>query len=395
VTSRLAPEPADRRARVAVAAIFALNGLLFGSFAARLPAVRDRVGLSDGEQGVALACLAVGAVVAMPLAGALVARLGSRPVTQAAVVAACLATGIVALAASLPALCALALLMGASSGALDVAMNAHGVAVERRYGRPILATFHGFFSLGGLVGGALSALAAALDVDVRAQLGLVGLAGVCVGLCASRWLLPTSADAVGPAQRLFVRPPSRLLTLGTVAFSCLLIEGATADWSAVYLRDDTGASAAAAAIGFTAFSVTMTLARFGGDRLVARLGPLWLLRLGGLLTAVGFGVALAAGGTPAGIAGFACVGAGMAGVFPVVLRAASLVGGIPPGVALAAVTTTGYLGFLAGPALIGGLAALLGLHTALVAIVALALVVAALAPAVRGSRVAPAAVSRV
>ncbi len=246
-----APDPAARRARAAVAAVFALNGLLFGCFAARLPAVRDRVGLTDGEQGLALACLALGAVVAMPLAGALVARFGSRRVTRAAFALACLGTGSVSLAASLPALCALALLVGCGHGALDVSMNAHGVAVERRYGRPILASFHGFFSLGGLVGGAVSALAAGLDVDVRAQLSVVALLSAAVGLSWSRQLLPTSEDAAGPAQPLFVRPPAQLLTLGAIAFSCLLIEGAAADWSAVYLRDHAGASAAAAAIGFT------------------------------------------------------------------------------------------------------------------------------------------------
>lgn len=365
--------------------MFVLNGLLFGCFAARLPAIRDRVELSDGEQGLALACLALGAVVAMPLAGALVARYGSRRTTRAAFALACLGTGLVSLAASLPLLCLLALLVGCGHGALDIAMNAHGVAVERRYGRPILASFHGWFSLGGLVGGALSALAAGAGVDVRAQLGVIALLAFAVGSGWSRRLLPSAEDAAVAGQPLLARPPARLLTLGAIAFSCLLIEGAVADWSAVYLRDHAGAGAAAAAVGFTAFSVTMTLVRFGGDRLVARLGPRQVLRVGGLLTALGFGAALLAGGVAPGIVGFACVGAGMGGVFPIVLRAASGVPGLAAGVALAAVTTTGYFGFIAGPALIGGLAELLGLRDALRTVVVLALLVAVLAPAVRES----------
>src|SRR4051812_14847814 len=149
-----------RRARGAVAAIFLLNGLLFGSWAARIPAIRDRLDLSHGELGVALAFLPVGAIAAMPLAGALAARVGSRRATRPAFVLMCAATAVVALAPSLPALAALALALGVGMGSLDVAMNLHGVTVERRYGRPILAGFHAAFSLGGLAGAALGALAA-------------------------------------------------------------------------------------------------------------------------------------------------------------------------------------------------------------------------------------------
>ncbi len=379
-----APSSDARRARTAVAAIFALNGLLFGCWAARLPAVRDRVGLSDGEQGLALACLALGAVLAMPTAGVLAARWGSRRATRVAFAVACLGTGVVALASSLPALCALALLLGAGHGALDVSMNAHGVTVERRYGRRILSSFHGCFSLGGLAGGGLAALAAAADVDVRAQLGAIALLSALVGLAWSRRFLPAGDDATPPEQPLLARPPARLWTLGAIAFSCLLIEGAAADWSAVYLRDHAGASAAAAALGFSAFSITMTVGRFGGDRLVVRAGSERVLRAGGVLAAAGFGVALVADGVAAGIAGFACLGAGLATVFPVVLRAASAVGDVPAGVALAAVSSMGYFGFIAGPALIGGLAELTGLHNALGGVVVLlTLAIALLAPAVR------------
>jgi fucose permease len=381
------PPPDARRARAAVACIFALNGLLFGCFAARMPAIRDRAGLSDGEQGIALACLALGAVVAMPMAGALTARLGSRRTTRAAFALACLGTGVVSLSGSLPALCGLAFVLGAGHGSLDVSMNAHGVAVEGRYGRPILSSFHGLFSLGGLVGGAASALAAGAELDVRAQLGAIAALAAALGLGWSRRFLPAATDALAHEQPLFVRPPGRLWTLGAIAFACLLIEGACADWSAVYLHDHAGAGAATAALGFVAFSLTMTLGRFGGDRLVAQAGPARIVRTGGLLAGVGFGLALLAGGAPAGIVGFGCLGAGMAVVFPTVLRAASGVAGVPAGVALAAVSTTGYFGFIAGPPLIGGLAELTGLRGALWPVAGLALVVALLAPATRRSKV--------
>jgi MFS family permease len=370
-----------RQARVAVTVVFLLNGLIFGSWAARIPAVRERAGLSDGELGIALAFVAAGAILAMPLAGAIAARYGSRRATRASLALACLAAATIALSSSLVALCALALVAGMALGSLDVTMNVHGVTVERRYGRPILAGMHAAFSGGGLIGGALAALAAAAALDVRAHLALVAAASAAIGLIVSRRLLASSEDASDGREPVFARPPRRLWALGLLAFSCLLIEGASADWSAVYLHSEVGSTAAVAALGFTAFSVTMTLGRIGGDRLVARLGPLTVVRAGGLVAAGGFGLALLVGSPAAGIAGFALIGAGLASVVPIVFRAAGGVQGMSAGVGLAAVSSMGYLGFLAGPPAIGAVAELTGLATALVLLVVLALAVSSLARA--------------
>jgi MFS family permease len=372
-----------RQARGAVTAIFFLNGLVFGSWAARIPAVRDHVGLSDGELGIALACGAIGSIIAMPIAGGRAARVGSRRATRVAFAAMCAITAVVSLAPSLPALCGLMLLFGAAMGSLDVTMNAHGVAVERRYGRAILASFHAWFSLGGLAGGALGALAAAADLDVRAHLAIVAAVMAVVGLSWSRYFLASDADAIGHADPVFVRPPRRLLALGALAFACLLIEGASADWSGVYLRDELGTTAAIAALGFTAFSVTMTAGRLVGDRLVDRFGPTAIVRAGGSIAAIGFGLALLIAEPFAAIVGFACLGAGMSGVVPIVFRASGHVPGMAAGVGLAAVSSTGYLGFLVGPPTIGGIAELVGLPTALVVLVVLATVVALLAATTR------------
>ena len=372
-----------RQARAAVAAVFFLNGLIFGSWAARIPAVRDRVGLSDGELGIALACGAIGSIIAMPIAGGLAARLGSRHGTRVALGLMSLAVAVVALAPSLPALCALVFFMGAAMGSCDVTMNAHGVEVERRYARAILAGFHAAFSIGGLAGGAVGALAAAAGLDVRAHLALIGAAAAVVGLAWSRRFLAGDADAMGHAEPILVRPPRRLLALGALAFACLLIEGASADWSAVYLRDELGTAAGTAALAFTAFSVTMTAGRLVGDPLVNRFGPQTIVRAGGALAAVGFGLGLAISEPAAGIAGFACLGAGMSGVVPIVFRASGRVPGMAPGVGLAAVSSTGYLGFLVGPPTIGGIAALTGLPTALIVLVVLSAVVATLARTTR------------
>jgi MFS family permease len=372
-----------RPARRAVAAIFLLNGLMFGSWAARIPAVRDRLGLSDGELGLALASVAAGSLLSMPLAGAAAARFGSRPATRAAFALFCVAAGTVALAPSLAVLCLLTFVYGAAIGALDVTMNAHGVAVEDRYGRPVLSGFHAAFSLGGLAGAALGALAAAADVDVRVHLAALAGATAVVGLGWSRRFLPAGEDAGARGEPLLVRPPRRLWAVGALGFACLLIEGASADWSGVYLKDDLGASPAVAALGFTAFSVTMTAGRLVGDRLVQALGPLRLVRAGGLVAAGGFGAALLAADPVLGIAGFACLGAGMSTVVPIVFRAGGAMPGLPAGLGLAAVSSMGYLGFLVGPPVIGGVAELTSLPRALVLVVGLALVVVALAPVTR------------
>jgi MFS family permease len=371
---------AARRARGAVAAVFFLNGLLFGSWAARIPAVSDRLALSHGELGVVLAFLPAGAIVAMPLAGALAARVGSRRATRLAFAAMCATTATVALAPSRATLALLVLLLGVGMGSLDVSMNLHGVTVERRYGRPILAGFHAAFSFGGLCGAGLGALAAGAGLDVRAHLALVAAGAAVVGLAWSRRFLPGAADATVRSEPVFARPPRRLWALGALAFACLLIEGAAADWSGVYLADELGTGPALAALGFTAFSVTMTAGRLVGDRLVEAAGAVRVVRAGGLLAAAGFGLALATARPAAALVGFACLGAGMASIVPIVFRAAGSVPGVTAGIALAAVSSVGYLGFVIGPPVIGGVAEVTGLPAALGALVVLALAVIALAP---------------
>ena len=378
-------------ARRAVTAVFFLNGLLFGSWAARIPAISDRLDLSHGELGVVLAFLPVGAIVAMPLAGTLAARVGSRRATRLALGAMCATTAVVALAPSPEALALLVLVLGVGMGSLDVSMNLHGVTVERRYGRRILAGLHAAFSFGGLAGAGLGALAAGAGLDVRAHLAIVAAVAAAIGLAWSRRFLPGAADATARSEPVFARPPRRLWALGALAFACLLIEGASADWSGVYLKDELGTGAGMAALGFTAFSVTMTAGRLVGDRLVEAVGAVRLVRAGGIVAAAGFGLALLAGRPGAALVGFACLGAGMASIVPIVFRAAGSVPGLAAGISLAAVSSVGYLGFVVGPPIIGGVAELVGLPAALGALVVLALAVAALAPTTAAERAAPAA----
>ncbi len=374
----------ERAARRAVTATFFLNGLLFGSWAARIPAVRDLFDLSDGQLGLTLAALAAGAIAAMPLAGRTVTARGSRPVTRAALLAAGVAVVLPPLAPGALLLAVGAFVFGAANGALDVTMNAHGVTVERRLGRPVLSSFHAAFSFGGLAGAGTGALAAGAGLDVRAHLALVAAVALAVGLPWTRRLLPAGADAEGPAPRredgARRRLPSRGVTvLGFAAFACLVCEGAAADWSAVYVARDLAASAQVAALAYAAFSLTMAIGRLVGDGLTARFGPVALVRSGALLGGVGLGLALLAGTPAAALAGFACLGAGLAAVVPAVFRAAGELPGMSAGSAIAAVSTAGYSGFLAGPPIIGAIAELTRLPVALGVLPVLALALAALA----------------
>ena len=352
-------------ARGAVAAVFALNGFIFGSLVARMPEVRDHAGISDGELGFALACVAAGSLLSMPASGALCARYGSRPVTRASFALACLAVALPPLAGSLPVLALTFLALGAGIGALDVAMNAHGVAVEQRYARPILSGFHAAFSFGGLAGAGSAAVAAALDASLKAHVAGVAAVALLAGLVWSRRFLPASADAAGEAEPVLTRPPRALWLLGALAFACLMAEGAAADWSAIYLHDDLGAASATAALAYFAFSAAMGTWRLVGDGIVTRVGTVAALRAGGMVAAVGFGGALLLAHPVAAMAGFVLLGSGLALVVPVVFRAASAVPGIPAGTGLAAVSTMGYLGFVVGPPLIGSLAHVAGLPAAL------------------------------
>jgi HAD superfamily hydrolase (TIGR01509 family) len=357
-----------RPTRVAITVFFFADGLAVGSWAARIPAVQEQADLTNGELGVALFAMALGALVSMPAAGRLSERLGSRSVTVAALLGVGGSLVLASLAASLLDLTAALLLFGAGFGAVNVAGNAQGIALERRYGRSILSSFHAAFSAGGLTGAGLGAAAAGLDIGVRAHFGALALALVVVLLVEGRRLLPP--ESRGHARSpVLVRPPRTLLVLGVAAFFTLLAEGAAADWSAVYLADSVGATAAVAALGYTGFSLGMVLSRTVGDRLDERFGPVALARGGGVLAAAGLTLALAVGSAPAALVGFAAMGAGLGVVVPVLFRAGGSTPGMSAGAGVAAVSTVGWLGFLAGPPAIGLVADAVGLRPALVLVV--------------------------
>ncbi len=379
-----APSPALRRARVAVAGVFFLNGAGVASWVVRIPAVQERLALSPGPLGLALLATAVGALVSMPLAGRWAVRAGSGPVTRLAAPAFAATLVLPALAPSLAALAAALAVLGAVNGVLNVAMNAQAAAVERAYGRPIMSGFHALFSAGGLAGAALGGAAAGAGVGPAPHLaGAALLVGAAAPLTA-RAMLPAGADAA-PAGRApaRLRPTPHLLALGVLAFCVLVAEGAVGDWSAVYLGDVTRAGPGVAAAGYAAFSVTMALGRAVGDALTVRLGAPRLVRLGGALAALGVALALVARSPGLAVVGFGAVGAGLATVFPSVLAAASRAPGVEPGAGIALASTLGYTGFLAGPPLIGFVADATSLRGGLAVVGVAGALVAALAGSLR------------
>lgn len=377
---------ADRlaKARAAVSLLFFLNGFLFASWVARIPLVQQTLGLNHAVLGSALLSAAAGAVVTMPIAGLLNGRFGSERLSAIWVLPYCASLPLLALAPNIYALVLALFFFGCGHGALDVAMNAQGVAVDRRYGKPVMSSFHAMFSVGGLVGAGIGALMAWIKLAPIWHFCIASGVMAVAGWIACRHLLP-GVDRIEKSEDShgFVMPPKALLPLGIVAVAVLIGEGAMADWTGVFLHKVLGATEAVAAAGYAAFSVAMAAGRFSGDVMVARFGSVKLVRASGLVAAAGLAIGLFTTSPWVSLAGFALVGAGCSTVVPCVFSAAGRMHEVQTGVALAAVTTMGYFGFLIGPPLIGFAAQLLGLRGALALLIGTSLLVAALASALR------------
>ena len=376
-------------ARLAVLAIFFLSGFGFASWAVRIPAVQGRLDLGEGLLGVALLGMAAGSLVSMPLAGWLVSRLGSRPVVGATALAYSLVLPLLAVSPSLALLVPALALVGAATGSLDVSMNAQAVAVEKGHGRPIMSSFHAAFSLGGLAGAVVGGAFAARGVGVAPHLaGVAGLSLVLFAIAYGR-MLPAGVDRGEGGDPAFARPTRALAGLGVISFCVLLGEGAMADWSAVYLSGPLGTGPGLAAAGFAAFSATMVAGRLLGDRLIARFGPVALVRAGAVVSAAGLGGSLAVAHPVSALVGFGCAGLGFSIIFPAALSAAGRAKSTAAGPTIAAVATTGYFGFLVGPPSIGFAAELVGLGAALFIVVALSAAIVPLAGSVGRGQAQP------
>ncbi|MEU8675609.1 MFS transporter [Streptomyces sp. NPDC048560] len=344
-----------RRARIAVAAVFTVHGAVTGSFATRVPWIQDHASVSAGQLGLALAFPAIGASLSMPLAGRISHRFGARTALRGLLVLWTLALILPALAPNLVTLCAALFVYGATAGMSDVAMNALGVEVENRLDKSIMSGLHGMWSVGALIGSAAGTVAAHLGTDARLHHTIAALALTALGLIACQGVLDLRSEADEEPPPRFTLPPKSALIIGAVGFCAVFAEGASLDWSAVYLRDIMGSSAGLAAASTTAFALTMAVARIAGDKVVDRFGAVRTVRAGGVLATVGGLLVVVAPDAALALCGFGLLGLGVAVVVPLAFAAAGR-SGPNPSQAIAGVATITYTSGLIAPSMIGSLA---------------------------------------
>jgi MFS family permease len=385
-----------RAARAAVAACFFINAVLFANLVPRLPEVKDRLDLTNATLGAALAALPLGSLVSALASAALMRRFGSARVASWGLVVLAAAVWAAAVAPSWWLLAAALFVAGALDAVVDVAQNAHGLRVQRAYDRSILNAFHGVWSIGAVAGGLLGSVAAGLRVPLALHLGVVAVVFAGLALVARRRMLPgpdrdDAVSATGPEEvpRGGIRAAlPALAALGVLATAGAFVEDAGSSWSALYLRGEIAVGAATAGLGFVALQGAMTVGRLTGDRVVDRFGQRRVARAGGVLIAVGMGLALAVPSLATTLVGFALAGLGVATLVPAVYAAADELPGLRHGVGLTLVNWLLRIGFLLSPPLVGAIADATSLRVGL-----LTVVVAGVATLVLG-RVLPRTVSR-
>ncbi|GAA1900834.1 MFS transporter [Williamsia serinedens] len=365
--------------RRAVSTVFFVNGLLAAMWVAHIPVISDATGVDHGTLGALLLLLGGCAFLGMQVCGPIIDRHGSRAVIL-------VAAATLAVAALLPVLAsttwqlALALaLFGLANGSIDVGMNAHAVVVEQDRGRPVMSSFHGFFSLGGLVGSGIVAVGLFLGVPVVLTVAVVAVGSV-VGVAVIRPSLTRGrhrTDDAGRDHEAGSRFPAgirgRIVLMAAVAFALMLAEGTAYDWSALHTTERFGVGDGVGALAFGAFSATMLVGRFLADRVTARFGAVAVVRGGAATAALGMAVVIAAPAPAVGILGWAVFGIGVAGGVPQLFTAAGNVTAQPSGRVISTVVGCGYLGMLAGPAVVGFVSRATTLGTALwVAVAAMA-----------------------
>jgi MFS family permease len=382
VSSAAPPRPAPRdlrNARVAVAACFFVNAVFYANLVPRLPEVKEQLALSNGSLGAAIAAFPLGALLAALSSAAVIRRLGSARVASFGLIALGATLWGVSIAPNWGVLAAVFLIAGALDAVVDVAQNGHGLRVQRLYDRSILNSFHGVWSIGAVAGGLIGSAAAGLEVPLRLHLGVSAVLFGVAALVGYRALLPGPDDAdrdeapdpeipaPAPATRRSALPA--LAALGLLAACGVFVEDAGASWSALYLRNELAAGAAAAGLGFVALQTAMTIGRLTGDRVVDRFGQRRVVQAGGALTAVGMGLALAFPSVPTTLAGLALAGLGVATLVPAVFHTADELPGLPRGLGLAVSNWLLRIGFLVSPLLIGVIADAISLRVALLTVV--------------------------
>jgi hypothetical protein len=393
-TSTLATLERAKVAQRAVAAYFLANGIVMGAWVPHLPDRARELHLDPGALGWTLLASGLGAVAAMPIAGRMTARLGSRAVCRVAGIAFPLMLSAVVLAPTALLMTLALLCFGVAGASMDVSMNAQGIAVEEQLGERTISRLHGVWSIGSFTGAAITSFL--LSRHVPAQVIVLSFSALVILLVATATpVLFTRAEEGLHDQPSALRPHGRLLLLGLVAFISMVCEGSIADWSGLYLRVVRGAGLGVSGYGYAAFAALMVSGRLLGDSVVARFGEERTLFAGGLLAAAGLAVVIGTGWQHLTselwwLLGFALVGAGLANGSPVLYRTAGRVPEVPAGAGIATTVGIGYAGLLAGPPGLGFVGKHAGLSSILICVMVLSCVMAFSSRLVRGLAVPPA-----
>ncbi|MGJ7508021.1 MFS transporter [Variovorax sp. GT1P44] len=365
------------RMRWASRAQFFGSGFVFATWGVHIPTVKSHYGVNEAELGLAMLAAGVGALLGLTQASRWIGRRGVRATAGASgSVYALLLAGLLVMPAYW-ALLGLLVVFGILTSVFDVSINTEAAQLELRGGKPLMSGMHGMFSLGGMIGATTGGAAIAAGMAPQHHLLLVAIVmALSIGLSA-RWMLPKETTASSSDDGSFRLPRGALAVLGLLAALGLIAEGAIYDWSVLYLHQELGSPQQQAALAYASFSAAMATARFGGDAMRARFAPAVLLRGSALLAAASMTLVLVTSAPWLALIGFAGVGVGFANVVPILFAASARVPGVEPARGIAAVSAAAYLGFMAGPPVIGFLAQLSSLTAALYVVVAFAAALAA------------------
>lgn len=355
--------------RIAVKIAFFLNGFIYANWVSRLPRIQELYNADNGTIGIVLLAMSLGAVAAMPFTGWMIIKNGSRRISIFSLLFYTAFIPLIPLMPGVVVLIILYLIVGIATGMLDVAMNAQAVMVEQQYKKPIMTSFHAFFSIGMALGAWCGALFSDLGFDLLVHFTIVVVISLAAIFWVSRNLIHDIPDpTLKNDDPLFRIPSKSLVSIGVIAFCCMMGEGAMADWTVNYMENIVLASKTLAPIALSAFATAMTLGRIFGDRVRVRWGDTQLIIAGGLIATTGVALAIGIPESFVAITGFFLVGLGLSTIVPIAYSIAGNAKGIPSGVGLAMVTTVGYSGFLFGPPIIGFIADIYSLRFALVVI---------------------------
>ena len=368
----------NRIYRIAVGCLFFMMGLCFATWASRIPSIQEKLNLSDAGLGAVLFALPVGSMLALPVSGWIVTKFGSRRVVINAIILYSIFLIGLGFAATLSQLIFFLVLFGASGNIANIAVNTQAVGVEARYGRNIMASFHGLWSLAGFAAAGIGTFMIGKNI-IPFHHFLIITSLIFLGVAVSFHYLLPAEQMPSEKARLFPKMDKSLITLGVIAFCCMICEGAMFDWSGIYFQKVVQAERDWIGAGYTAFMCTMATGRFVADWVTHKVGFRRTVQGSGLLIAAGLAISIFFPYLTSAIIGFLLVGFGVSSVVPLVYSEAGKSKTIAPGIALAAVSSIGFLGFLFGPPLIGVVAGLAGLQASFTIIAVMGLCVAVVA----------------